>query len=290
MSSASTRCCARVAKAVSKSRSLLAFTTNNCSPRARAATCASLSLRLGRRRGRVDEHTNHAGLRHHLAQEFQLLGLQVGAVEEGNAGDIASGPVESCHEANLHRVVAGREHDGNRRSCRLGGVRCRFAAGYDYSALTANEIGRQRRQSPLSILCPAVFNRNVLSLNITCFSQATSQRHHEFSRSIRRRASEEPDYWHRRLLRARCERPRCRAAEKRDELAPLHLRDHSITSSARSRTASGILSPSALAVVRLMTKSNLVGCSTGMSAGFAPRRILSTRSAARRNRSGKFAP
>jgi superfamily I DNA/RNA helicase len=30
----------------------------------------------------------------------------------------------------------------------------------------------------------------------------------------------------------------------------------------------------------------LVGCSTGMSAGFAPRRILSTRSPVRRNRSG----
>src|SRR5262245_10369621 len=34
----------------------------------------------------------------------------------------------------------------------------------------------------------------------------------------------------------------------------------------------------------------LVGCSTGMSAGFAPRRILSTRSPARRQRSGKFGP
>jgi len=34
--------------------------------------------------------------------------------------------------------------------------------------------------------------------------------------------------------------------------------------------------PSALAVIRLMTRSNLVGCSTGKSAGFAPRKILST--------------
>jgi hypothetical protein len=33
--------------------------------------------------------------------------------------------------------------------------------------------------------------------------------------------------------------------------------------------------PSAFAVVRLITRSNLVGCSTGMSPGFAPRRILS---------------
>src|SRR5262249_44627400 len=60
---------------------------------------------------------------------------------------------------------------------------------------------------------------------------------------------------------------------------------HSITSSARARSVGGISRPSALAVVRLTTSSNLVGCSTGRSAGFAPRRILSTNSAARRNRS-----
>ena len=51
---------------------------------------------------------------------------------------------------------------------------------------------------------------------------------------------------------------------------------HSITSSARARSIGGISRPSAWAVVRLRTRSNLVGCSTGMSAGFAPRRILST--------------
>jgi putative tryptophan/tyrosine transport system substrate-binding protein len=62
------------------------------------------------------------------------------------------------------------------------------------------------------------------------------------------------------------------------------------TSSARNRNDSGIVTPSAFAVVRLMTRSNLVGCSTGISAGFAPRRILSTRSPACRHRSGKFGP
>src|SRR5262249_46826064 len=81
------------------------------------------------------------------------------------------------------------------------------------------------------------------------------------------------------LLRPRRDRPRCRgAAEQRDELAT----PHSITSSARNRNDSGIVRPSALAVVRLMIRSNLVGCSTGMSPGFVPRRILSTRSPARR--------
>jgi hypothetical protein len=48
---------------------------------------------------------------------------------------------------------------------------------------------------------------------------------------------------------------------------------HSITSSARNRKDSGIFSPSALAVFRLTTSSNLVGCSTGRSAGFSPLRI-----------------
>src|SRR5262249_32715917 len=49
------------------------------------------------------------------------------------------------------------------------------------------------------------------------------------------------------------------AAENGDELASLH----SITSSASSRSDSGIVRPSALAVVKLTTRSNLVGCSIG---------------------------
>ena len=51
---------------------------------------------------------------------------------------------------------------------------------------------------------------------------------------------------------------------------------HSITSLARSKNDSEMDNPSAFAVVLLTTRSNLSGCSTGMSAGFAPRRILST--------------
>jgi anti-sigma-K factor RskA len=61
-------------------------------------------------------------------------------------------------------------------------------------------------------------------------------------------------------------------AEQRDELAPLH----SITSSARVSMVGEISRPMAFAVLRLITISNLVGCSTGRSPGFAPRTILST--------------
>src|SRR5262249_4467011 len=78
------------------------------------------------------------------------------------------------------------------------------------------------------------------------------------------------------LLCARRERPRNarrrRAAKQRDERAP----PHSITSSARASSVGGTSMPSALAVLRLIASWNLVGCSTGRSAGFSPLRMRPT--------------
>src|SRR5262249_34938375 len=50
---------------------------------------------------------------------------------------------------------------------------------------------------------------------------------------------------------------------------------HWMTSVAWWRTDGGMVSPSAWAVFRLTTKSNVAGCSIGRSPGFAPFRILS---------------
>ena len=65
---------------------------------------------------------------------------------------------------------------------------------------------------------------------------------------------------------------------------------HSMTSSARPSTVGGIVRPSALAVLRLISSSNFVGCSTGRSPGWAPLRILSTYPAARRTKSAILVP
>src|SRR5262249_4987089 len=54
------------------------------------------------------------------------------------------------------------------------------------------------------------------------------------------------------------------------------LHQWSINWSARSSTVGGIVRPSSLAVFRLMISSNLVGCSTGISPGFAPLKIILT--------------
>ena len=73
-----------------------------------------------------------------------------------------------------------------------------------------------------------------------------------------------------RILRARRQRPRCRrAAEQRDELAP----SHSITSSARCEQRRRTSRPSALAVTRLMAKSNKAGCMTGKLDALSPFRM-----------------
>src|SRR5262249_49590326 len=74
------------------------------------------------------------------------------------------------------------------------------------------------------------------------------------------------------LLRARCERPCRRAAEQRDERATLH----SITSSAVASSVCGTSRRSAFAALRLMANSNLVGWTTGRSAGRAPLSTLPT--------------
>src|SRR5262245_25758014 len=113
--------------------------------------------------------------------------------------------------------------------------------------------------------------RSPETIGSTCRNTATPDC---FSGSSRSCVHEHADASHAlALLRARRERPYgSRAAEQPDELAALH----SITSSASASTASGTLRPSALAVLRLITSSYLVGACTGRSAGFSPLRMRST--------------
>ena len=143
----------------------------------------------------------------------------------------------------------------------------------DHGDPSANEVSRQLRQPIELILRPAVFDRDVLALDIAGVFEALAKCAQTLRKRVGRRGVEEPDHRHRRLLRPRRERPRCRrAAEQRDELAPLH----SITSSARASSVGGTSRPSALAVLRLITSSYLVGACTGRSAGFSPLRMRST--------------
>src|SRR6516225_9624623 len=118
---------------------------------------------------------------------------------------------------------------------------------------------------------PVIFQAHVLAVDVTDLAYPIAECGPIACSVFGRRSIHDRNHRHRRLLRPRRERPCRRAAEQRDELA---ASDHSMTSSASESRLSEILMPSALAVLRLITVSNLVGCSTGRSAGFAPLRIF----------------
>src|SRR5262249_29249319 len=113
---------------------------------------------------------------------------------------------------------------------------------------------------------PAVLDRDVAAIVIAGLAQPLVERLQTAGELPRQ--AEHPDD-RRRLLRAHRERPHCRPAHERDERAAVH----SITSSARASSIAGRSSPAALALLRLITSSNAVGCTTGRSAGLVPRRI-----------------
>src|SRR5262245_4910002 len=139
--------------------------------------------------------------------------------------------------------------------------------------LTAYQIGCEVGQYVLLVLRPAILDHDILALDVAGFANALPECGQIACTISKRRAAEKSDHRHRRLLRASRERPRGgRAADQRQEFAPLH----SITSSARASSEGGTSMPSALAVLRLSTSSYLVGACTGRSAGFSPLRMRST--------------
>src|SRR5262249_6765529 len=202
-------------------------------------------------------------------------------VKLGHAGQVAAGSGKACDEPNLDRVDPYPEDDRNGRSRRLG-RHCRSSAAgrHNHGHLTVNQFGRKHRQSIILAFRPAIFDLDVLAFDISCLFQSLAERTQadRVSGQVRRCAAEEPDHRHRRLLRARRERPRGSAAEQRDELAARH----SITSSARVRSMGGTARPMAFAAFKLITSSSCVGNSIGSSAGVAPLKILSMYTATRR--------
>src|SRR5262245_56588834 len=106
-------------------------------------------------------------------------------------------------------------------------------------------------------------------LEEACLIQTLSECGHEFLAVSERPAAQNSDHRHRRLLRARRERPRSGAAEQRYELAAFH----SITSSAMESSDGGTVRTSILAVSALMTSSNFVDFMAGRAAGFTPLRL-----------------
>jgi hypothetical protein len=89
----------------------------------------------------------------------------------------------------------------------FGGEGRRSRDGDDHRHLTAYQLSCQRRQSIILAFGKAVFDRNIAPLDVTGFGQALAQYRH-YARAWRRKTCAKiADHRHRRLLRARRERP-----------------------------------------------------------------------------------
>src|SRR5262249_28915864 len=196
-------------------------------------------------------------------------------------------PRNVLDQLQSHRI--GNEHEYDRDFCR--GVpqiqRCNRTTQENVDA-QRHEFGGHALEPLRRLVREAMFELEVAPLDVAEFRKAVADRAEIGSLLVR--AAGMPEITDRgnspALLRARRERPGGCRTKQRDERAAFH----SITSSASNRNGSEIVRPRALAVLRLMTSSNFVGCSAGSSAGLAPLRILSTYAALRWCKSAMFAP
>src|SRR5262249_10168826 len=171
------------------------------------------------------------------------------------ARHVATRPVETGYETKGDRVSGADENDWNGRCHRLGREpRVNPPYGSDYGHLSANEVGREHRQSIVLKVRPTKFDRQISTFDIAIFVQALGERIGHIFCLARRPGAEIADRRRGPLLPARREWPcRRRAAEQRDERASP---DHSITSSAVICMIVGTVTPSAWEVSGLIARSN----------------------------------
>src|SRR5262249_55160924 len=143
-------------------------------------------------------------------------------------------PAEVANETGWDRLAAADEHDRYGR----GGSPSRAHDDIwtdDHSHLALHQIRRECWQPIELVLRPAKYDRDVVAVDEARFLQALAECSHAVQNVSERSTAEKPHHRHRRLLRARRERPRdSRAAEQRDELAAPHSRPQG----SKPRTAS----------------------------------------------------
>ena len=156
-------------------------------------------------------------------QEPQPLGHHLRG-EKIDAGRVAARPGETGDKTQLDRVSADTEDDRGRRRCSFGRERGHAAGRGDHGHTAADQISHQCRQAIELALQPVVLDRHVLAVDVAIFVEAFAERGHKARVAIGRPVSNKPDHRQGRLLRGRRKRPRNRcAADKRNELAPLHV-------------------------------------------------------------------
>src|SRR5262249_6529836 len=206
----------------------------------------------------IGKRRDGASRGHCLNENFLPLAVKLGG-ENSDARRIAAGFGERSHESLPNHVV-GQWEDRNLSRRPLRGANGRISARQDDIDLSIDQLGRVFFKLLDAQPVTARIDREVLALDeakppelvkerdmIWCIAWAGEHATKSINPS--------------RFLRACRKRPRRRAAESQDELAPFH----SITSSAKASRRGGTSRASVFAVFKLITSSKEVGCMTGKS-------------------------
>src|SRR5262249_3206440 len=132
---------------------------------------------------------------------------------------IGTWSAEAGDEAVNDGVAPGHKHDRHRRGHRLGNERRRRVSD-DQDDLPTNQISDQERQSVSSIFRRTIFDLDVLACDEACCPPPRAERGRQMRGISERGTADESDHRYRRLLRARRERPRSRAAECSQQFPP----------------------------------------------------------------------
>ena len=162
-----------------------------------------LSLKI--RIGWVEQHRDQRGSRNQPVKEPQSLSLQH-LLKDVHPGCVAARPIEAHDQAGCDRIDAIYEDNWNRCGCRVG-RKCRGAASRrdDHGHAPADNIPGQRYKSIGLTIRGAEINRHVPAFDVTGVFQGLAECRHQVR--VKGLAVEKSDHRHRRLLRARRERP-----------------------------------------------------------------------------------
>ena len=156
-------------------------------------------------------------------QEAQPLGQNLSR-KKINAGSVAARPGKTGNQTQLDGILGDAEDDRDRGGSGFGGVGTSGEAGCsDHGHATADEVSHERGRAVVLAVEPVVLHGHVLALDVAGVVEGLPERSAAVRGFLGRLAADEPNHWHRRLLRVCRERPRRRrAAEKRDEIAASH--------------------------------------------------------------------
>ena len=220
--------------------------------------------------GSIPQHRHPFYARRDLFEQLQPFCADA-VFERRKTSDVAPWVREAVNKAGADRIRHQHENDRHGASYLLQRSSGLLASGQDYVRRERDQFGRILPKTRYIAQGEAVVDLHIAALGPAQLLQLFQERSvaRPCLRIVFGQVREHADAPNAlALLRPRRHRPRRRAAEQGDELASFH----SITSSARPSSGSGIVRPRTLAVIRLMISSTFTACWTGRSAGFSPLR------------------